>query len=283
MKTYGLLGKNIGYSLSPVMHNAAFRALRLAAKYELFDTKEGMLDSFFNRLRKGDISGCNVTIPYKEKAMEFVDECDNIAGSIGALNTIALRDGSLVAHNTDCLGFTQALRGKNDGDLDLDPKGKNVFIFGAGGAAKAIIEALVLLNVKKIAITDVDRKKAENLADFAGKKRQNGSLITIVEDRTQYEEFISKADLLINATPCGMKESDAPLFDYRYIHENLYVFDLVYAVETPLINRSKTASRKSINGLNMLIYQAARSFTLWTGKEAPLDVMRKALLKKMEG
>ena len=135
------------------------------------------------------------------------------------------------------------------------------------------------MGAKRIAIADIDEGKSERLASSVVDKHKGNSLITVVKDRAKYEEFISKSDLLINATPCGMKAGDGQLFDYRYIHDKLYVFDLIYAADTPLVKEAELRGAKAINGVNMLLYQAGASFTIWTGLKAPLDVMRKVVMK----
>jgi shikimate dehydrogenase len=281
VKIYGLLGKDIGYSLSPLMHNAAFKALGLDAEYRIFDIPENELDSFFSNLKKGTPSGCNVTIPYKEKALEFVDKCDGPAEDIGAINTVTVKEGKLSGYNTDYQGFVEALSGREDGDLNFAPKGKDAFIFGAGGAAKAVIYGLMGLGAKRIAITDINITKSENLASSIVDRKTPGSLITAVKDKAKYEEFVSKSDLLVNATPCGIKNGSR-LFDYRYIHEKLYVFDLIYAADTPLVKEARSRGAKAINGLNMLLYQAAASFKIWTGIDVPLEIMRKVVMDKQK-
>lgn len=281
MKIYGLLGKNIGYSLSPAMQNAAFKALGMDAKYELFDISEGALDNFFVKLKKGALSGCNVTVPYKEKALGFVDDKSDAVRIIGALNTIVSLGNALKGYNTDYHGFMKSLRGSEAGDLGFEPEGKSIFVFGAGGAAKAVVYALLILNAKKIAIADVDNEKSERFAASIALKGEWNTLITVTHDEAQHDEFISRADLLVNATPCGSEENDSPLFDYKYIDKGLSVFDLIYARVTPLIKEARTRGAKAVGGVNMLLYQAAHSFELWTGRVAPLDVMRNALLEKV--
>jgi shikimate dehydrogenase len=278
MQTYGLLGRNISYSLSPAMHNAAFKALKLDARYEAFDTPAEELDDFFSRLRKGEISGCNVTIPYKERALGLVDNCTSAVNTIGALNTIVREDSALKGHNTDYNGFLKALIGHEKSDLGFNPEGRTVFVFGAGGAARAVVYVLSkVLGAKKIIIADIDAEKAETLAGNISEREKGKVTIAVANDREQYNDFISHSDLLINTTPCGMKESDPELFDYKYIDKTLSIFDLVYTKETPLIKEARSKGATAINGVNMLLYQAARSFELWTGEAAPLDAMRKAL------
>ena len=289
MKTYGLLGKDIGYSLSPAMHNAAFKELGIEAEYKLFDKSLDELDGFFKELKDGKISGCNVTIPYKEKVLEYVDKKDNLVLAVGSLNTIIRRnDGLVEGTNTDHDGFMNALTGKGEDDLGFDPSGKNVFLFGAGGAAKTIVFSLLGWApecVRRIVIADIDTKKAEKLAGSAVANQQKGTIISVVEDEGQYEEFISKSDLLINATPCGMKESDKPLFDYRYMHERLSVFDFIYAKKTPLIKEALDRGAKAINGKNMLLNQAVAAFECWFKGEEHVRIvkaMRRALNERLQ-
>jgi len=282
MKTYGLLGKNISYSLSPFMYNAAFKVLGIKAEYKIFDKNENELDDFFSQLKKGIISGCNVTLPYKEKALNFTEGLTAAAKTIGAINTITCEDGFLKGYNTDYQGFMKALRGFGKGDLNFGTEGKSAFVFGAGGAAKAVIYGLVTLGAKKIIVADIDTKKAEKLADSFSQKKSVNVLITVAQDKMQYDDFISKSELVVNATPCGMREGDPGLFDYKYIEKKHYVFDLVYARDTALIKEARIRNANATGGLNMLLYQAARAFEYWTNKDAPLEVMREALMEKIK-
>ncbi len=282
MQKYGLLGRNISYSLSPAMHTAAFKALGMDAEYGLFDISAEGLEDFFSKLRKGEISGCNVTLPYKEKALKFTEELTAAAKAIGALNTISYEGGALKGCNTDYQGFIKALCGFDKGDLNFNVEQKSAFVFGAGGAARAVVYGLVTLGAKKIIIADIDTQKAEKLAGAFSQKRWLSALITIAQDKTQYNDFISKADLIVNATPCGAKAADRQLFDYKYIDRKHYVFDLIYAEDTALIKEARARGASVSGGLNMLLYQAARSFEQWTNKDAPLGVMREALLAKIK-
>ena len=136
-----------------------------------------------------------------------------------------------------------------------------------------------VLHAKKIIIADIDIKKGEKLASFVAEKNTGNTVITVAHDEGQYSDFISHSDLIVNATPCGMKENDGPLFDYKFIDESQHVFDLVYTTDTPLVKEARRRGAKAVNGVNMLLHQAARSFELWTGKDAPLQVMRKNLLR----
>lgn len=282
MKTYGLLGKSISYSLSPPMYNAAFRELGVEAEYKLFDLPESEIDEFFAKLREGEIAGCNVTIPYKEKVLDIVDGLSQASRTIGAVNCVVSEEAMLKGHNTDYQGFMKSLRGTGEGDLGFEPEGKSVFIFGAGGAAKAVAYGLFLLGVKKIALADLDIDKAEAFAGSFIEKEERDVIITVVKDVKQYGEFVSKSDLVVNATPFGMKDGDSQLFDYKDIDKSLSVFDLIYSKETSLVREAKRQGSRAITGQNMLLYQAGRTFELWTGQDAPTDVMRKALLEGMQ-
>ena len=145
------------------------------------------------------------------------------------------------------------------------------FDAAAGDLVRRAIDSLPLETVKK----------AETLADSIIEKAPHETVITVAHDKTQYNEFVSKSDLLVNATPCGAKKNDPALFDYSYIHEKLYVFDLTYSQDTALLKEARSRGARAINGLNMLIYQAAASFSIWTGKDAPLEVMKKAAKEKI--
>ena len=281
MRIYGLLGRGISYSLSPVMHNAAFRALGMDAEYRVFDKSESELESFFKDLKKGRVAGCNITIPYKEVALRFIDESSATVRAIGALNTVVGTDGVLKGHNTDYQGFMKALMGQGNGDLGFRPEGKNAFIFGAGGAAKAVIHCLLTQDIKRIVVADIDRVKSERLAQKIDIGKYRNATLAVANDKSQYNDFISNSDLLINATPCGLKKTDPALFDYNYMDRQHNVFDLIYAKSTPLVKEARARGARAVNGLNMLLYQAARAFEYWTGKDAPFEAMRNALIEKI--
>lgn len=276
MKIYGLLGNNINYSLSPFMHNVAFKSLNMDAEYRIFDRTEEELDTFFSELKEGLICGCNVTIPYKEKALIFVNKSDKLVELLGALNTISVRDGILAGYNTDYYGFLKALTGRGEGDLGFNPEGKSAILFGAGGAGKAVLFALADNGIKKIAISDLDTKRAELLAERASYSRRE-VLITVIKERRLCNESVANSDIIVNATPCGMKEGDPELFDYRYINERHFIFDLIYTKKTRLLKAGELSGAKAVGGRNMLLYQAGDAFEIWTGRAAPLDVMKKTL------
>lgn len=270
--TFGLIGYPVKHSLSALMHNAAFKHLGIDAEYKLFEVKPDKLKKFFDNFKADDISGINITIPYKTRSMIFCDDLSDEAKLMEAINTIALKGDRLVGYNTDGRGFIKSLRE----DLGFNPKGKVAFVFGAGGAGKAVSFSLALQGVSRIILVDIDTSKAAILAKTVEKKTDI-EVIAVERDARVVKELILNSDLVVNATPSGMKEADTPLLPEDFLHKGLAVFDLVYNRKTPLIRQAEKKKIKSVDGLGMLVYQGAASFELWTGKAPPIEVMRKAL------
>lgn len=268
---YGVLGFPVKHSLSPYMQNAAFKAVGLNAVYKLFEVAPNSLEEFFYSLEKNNIRGLNVTIPYKEKVLEYValDKESFYLRQIGATNTLVFDDGIWKGFNTDIPGFSRHLK------ENIAPAGKRVAILGAGGAARAVAYVLANEKVKDITICDVDVAKAEHIAAMVRSLFPGFSIFPVA----RIEELsIPEKDILINATPIGMKLTDPCLIPESALHRNLFVYDLIYApVETKLLAVARAKGCKTANGLKMLLYQGALSWSHWTKQEAPLDVMWKAL------
>ena len=296
-KIYGLIGYPVKHSLSAKMHNAAFAALGINAEYRLFEIEPSKLEGF---LRGGpddrfldtqgkefyskDIVGFNITIPHKVPAFFFVagkvvrQGMDYSAMMTGAVNTVK-RDGEkLVCYNTDVKGFTDSLIK----DLKFNPDNKTVFVFGCGGAGRAVIAGLLPqdgFRIKNIYIYEVNQEAA------ASARKQFSSPIFV--DKLEKIEFLSsvsdtagklgEVDLLVNATPIGMKEGDASMIDKRLLRKDLYVYDVVYNRTTQFIRDAIEAGCDAVGGSGMLLYQGAAAFELWTGKNAPVELMRRAL------
>jgi shikimate dehydrogenase len=274
-KIYGVLGYPVKHSLSPVMHNAAFDALKINAEYRLFEIKPEDLEDFLNSLVKENIYGLNITIPYKEKILDFVklNKESFYSRQIKAVNTIALETNIWKGFNTDIPGFSRALK------ENIEPINKKAAILGAGGAGKAVAYALADAKVKEISIYDIDKKKSQDVANMI-KSLFLGFEIIPVDNIEQLE--IRNKDLLINATPIGMKDTDPCLVREEMLHKNLFVCDLIYnPPETKLLLVAKKAGAGTSNGLKMLLYQGMLSFEIWTGQKAPKEVMQKALLKTL--
>jgi len=269
---YGVLGFPAKHSLSPLMHNAAFRELKINASYRIFEKKPEELKVFLQTLVQQNIFGLNVTVPYKEEVVAFIDRISNETKLIGAVNTIKVFDGILEGYNTDGEGFLDHIKK----DLGFDPKDKNIAIIGAGGAARSIAVNLCKMKPKFMSIYDVDKRKLEALASHL---KENFPGVGFIQASSIEELNIGSCSLLINATPVGMKEDDPSLVAEKFIHEGLLVYDLIYnPKETKLLKLAKEKGASASNGLGMLLYQGMLSFQIWTGKAAPKEVMQRALL-----
>ncbi len=276
-KIYGVLGFPSRHSLSPLMHNAAFSALNIDAKYQVFEIEPKDLDVFMHSLSKGNISGLNVTVPYKEKVIPFLTSISAEAKLIGAVNTIKIGDKALEGFNTDADGFLKHLTQ----DLRFDPAAKSIAIIGAGGASRAVSVGLCRLNPKKLSIYDVDGAKLLTLVNHL---KANFNHIEFNPVSSADKLGIEEADLLVNATPMGMKASDHCLVEEKSLHAGLLVYDLIYnPKETKLLALAKKCGANASNGLGMLLYQAMASFEIWTVQKAPKDVMWDALLQSGQG
>lgn len=273
LKIYGVLGYPAKHSLSPLMHNAAFKALGINASYTIFEKSPEELVNFLRTLSQQHIFGLNVTFPYKEKVIPFLDKISTEAEVIGAVNTIRVIDNILEGFNTDGEGFLNHLRQ----DLRFEPKDKNIALIGAGGAAKAVAVYLSRAKPKFMSIYDVDKEKLKSLILHLS---EHFSATGFIMAPSVEKLNIKCCDLLINATPVGMKQNDSSVVDEKYIHKNLLVYDLIYnPKETKLLKTAKEKEAAASNGLGMLLYQGMLSFQIWTGSLAPKEVMQKALFE----
>jgi len=268
---YGVLGYPVRHSLSPLMHNAAFQALKINAKYLLFEKKPDELEDFLHSLTKENIYGLNITIPYKEKILDFVtlDKESFYLKQIKAVNTIVLENSIWKGFNTDIPGFSKDLK------ENIDPTNKRVAILGAGGGARAVAYVLANAGAREISIYDIDKKKSKEVANMIKSLFMNFR-ISSVDDIGQLD--INQKDLLINATPIGLKDTDPCLIKEEMLHKDLFVYDLIYnPPETKLLSLAKKRGIRTSNGLKMLLYQGMLSFRIWTNKDAPQEVMWQAL------
>ncbi len=277
---YGLIGYPLGHSLSPLMHNAAFAELGVDAVYKLFPLKEEELADFFLDLRQVDSSifGLNVTIPYKEKVIPYLDSLSPYALKIQAVNTIVIKENrSLIGLNTDGPGFLTHLK-----ELDFATDKKRIVLLGGGGAARAVLAVLCLLPERPqwIHLFDQDVQKAKYLVKDLEKNGIDVSLVMVV-DRIE-DLKIEVADFLINATPVGMKPADPCLVTEEQIQPGMCVYDLIYnPAETKLLKLARNRGARVANGLGMLFYQGVLAFQHWADVELDDEVkgkMRAALV-----
>lgn len=276
--TYGLVGFPLGHSLSPFMHNTAFKALKVDAVYQLFPMTAEVLEPFFESLKEegNPIFGLNVTVPYKEKVIPFLDALSPYAKKVGAVNTVTIsRKRELTGHNTDGPGFLAHL-----GELGFSARDKGVVILGAGGAARALVSSLCLFDEQpeSIRIFDVDIQKAQGLISDLG-ERLDVSRVNAVDNIEDLN--IELADLLVNATPIGLKKEDKSIVPCELLHKNMLVYDLIYNPrETALLRAAKEKGAAAADGLGMLFYQGVLAFEYWAEIQIPQnlkDKMRAAL------
>ncbi|MCA9835384.1 MAG: shikimate dehydrogenase [Trueperaceae bacterium] len=267
MKRVFLLAHPAKHSVSAPMHNAAFKVLGIEAHYETLDVAPESLRDVVEGLRAPDVFGSNVTVPHKLAVFPLMDELSEAAKSVGAVNTIINKKGKLLGHNTDATGYVRAL--EEDGKFSL--KDKKILLLGAGGAARAIVYAVLKAGCEKLAIYNRSQEKAQALvAEFAHLGR--------LEALSELTEMLITSDLVINSTSVGMEHNgidpdESPL-SQGLMPAHAFVSDIVYRPEkTRLLKDAEAAGLKFQNGLPMLIYQGAESFECWTGKKPPIDLM----------
>ena len=268
-KTFAVIGDPIDHSLSPNIHNSAFRELDLDCTYIAYKIPKNELNYGLDALKKIKISGFNVTIPHKIDIMKFLDGTDEDSKLIGASNTVTNLNGVLTGYNTDMQGFLDPIIQR-----ELDIKNSNILLYGAGGAARAIIVAFAKQNAKKITIVNRTIEKGKNLEELGKKLGLNSEVISL----ENFEGNKNKYDFVINSTSIGMKNEIFPI-SQDLIDENSVVYDIVYKpINTDLIKKGKNVNATIIYGYEMLLGQAVRSFEIWMDKKAPYSAMKKAIL-----
>lgn len=264
----GIFGYPIEHTLSPRMHNAAFRELHLDMVYVAFRVTPADLPEAVRSVRSLNMRGVNVTVPHKERAIPLVDRVDEEASFIGAINTIVHSDGFLTGYNTDGRGFISALS-----EAGISPAGKDICIVGAGGAARAISYYLSE-QAMRVSLYDVDLPKSQKLRDDLARIRDN---VFLLDDMRE----IGKPDMIINATPLGLKPDDPLPLKPDFISENMVVCDLVYK-QTALLREASKRGALTMDGSGMLLWQGVLAFELWTGIKPPHKLMRKVLLSSLQ-
>jgi len=276
-KVVGLFGYPVNHSLSPLFQNAAFAELGLNFAYFPFLVHPKDLSRAVEAIRTLNLVGVNVTVPHKEKIVNYLDETSPEVKKIGAVNTVVNQKGRLIGYNTDGEGFINSLKEKR-----FNPRGKRVLLLGAGGAAVSIGFSLLREKAKKVVLINRTYPRAINLSNRLKRIFPNSFLRVIkFEDRNSFPGR-EDIDLLINATPVGMRSGDSLLINIKGFSSKVFVYDIVYNQPTKLLKEAKKRNLSHLNGLEMLISQGALSFELWTGRKAPIDKMRKALKKAVK-
>ena len=270
----GILGHPVHHSLSPIMHNAAFESLGLDYRYFAFDVKPEMLRRAVEGLRALQMVGVNVTVPHKEKVIRYLDQLSSDARLMGAVNTIENREGQLIGHNTDGMGFIRAFQDA----FGQSVEGKQALLLGAGGAARAVAIQLVSQGISEMIIANRTYAHARRLVKTITESFPGATTLAIRLQGESLAKICLRADILINATSTGLTVDSSLNISPSVFRPSMRVCDLTYnPPHTPFLKMAAGAGCKTMNGVGMLLHQGALAFRIWLGQEAPLSVMRTAL------
>jgi|TARA_B100001540_G_scaffold198753_1_gene175059 shikimate dehydrogenase len=269
LKTFAVIGDPIDHSLSPTIHNAAYRELEMECTYIAYRVNKGDLATGIESLKKIKISGFNVTIPHKIEMMRFLDNVDDTCKKIGAVNTVLNDDGILRGFNTDMDGFLEPIKRK-----EIPIKNSNILLVGAGGASRAIIVGFQKEEAKNIIIANRTKEKGDKLAEFSNEVGLDATSIEL----NDMNDLGSKFDFIVNASSLGLK-GEKNIIPSSLMDEQTTVYDIVYKpLKTDLINTAKENNSKIIYGYEMLLGQAIRSFEIWLDQKAPYEAMKRSIL-----
>jgi shikimate dehydrogenase len=276
----GIIGHPLGHTLSPVMHTAAFENLQLPYKFGVLDVTDEFLPALISSLRKCEIAGANVTVPYKQRVVPFLDELNEDASALNAVNTIVCREGRLLGFNTDSIGLQRTFE-----PVKEKIRNASVFILGAGGAARAALHAIAkgfapgLVRVYNRTAARGTAVVAEFTKLFPRIRHE------CVTDTRTLQSVVSESSLIVNTTSVGMAPNvgAAPLSpDIRFSNQQIIV-DIIYnPIETALLRRARSDGAQTINGVEMFVQQGAKSFELWTGKVFPIDLARQVVTQALK-
>ncbi|MDP9291635.1 MAG: shikimate dehydrogenase [Verrucomicrobiota bacterium] len=271
----GVFGDPVAHSKSPAMHNAALQACGIDARYCRLHIRAGELEAALRLLPEQDFIGANITIPHKAAALAAVDEADDYSRQSRAVNTVVVRDKTLVGFNTDGPGLVRAIRA----DFGADLRDLRVMLLGAGGGAgRAIAVQCVRENCERLVLVNRTFEKAKTLAEELA-PFSRAARLEVLPIAQLLKTHLENTDLIINATSVGMNPDDPPLLPASLLSPHLMVYDTIYTTHrTPLLNAAEEAGARAANGLSMLLHQGALSFEIWFNRDAPIDAMREALL-----
>jgi len=279
MKKLAVLGHPIGHTLSPIMHNASIKALGLDGQYEYskLDVPPGELMARLAQLPSEGYAGVNLTIPLKEVAFQGLEKLADSARILGAVNTVEFTVNGMIGHNTDGYGFLKAL----EEAFGKATEGDHVFVLGCGGAGRAVALMAALNGAKALTLADVDAVRVANLTAEIKRIAPQVEIFQTLE-KSQQISACREADLVIQASPVGMKKDDPSLLPPEAFRAGQRAFDLIYMYpETAFLSTAKSAGAQIANGLGMLLHQGARAFKIWTGLDPDVEAMRDALEKKV--
>jgi len=276
----GVIGDPIEHTMSPVMHNAVFKEMGMDYVYVAFQVKKEGLSEAIQGMRGLSIRGLNVTIPHKVAIIPLLDRLDHLAELIGAVNTVVNDNGVLTGYNTDAEGFLRALL-----ERDIEPKEKNMVILGAGGASRGISFILAERNANLVILNRLQEfdwavELAHQITQVFGKEVEALEL-----NEENLTTVLGWADILVNATSVGMSPNvDVSPVPAKLLTSRLVVVDIVYnPIKTKLLRAAEAVGTKTVGGINMLAWQGALAFELFTGCKAPVDLMRKEAIEVLSG
>jgi shikimate dehydrogenase len=272
MKRAYVIGAPIRHSISPAMHNAAFTALGIEARYESLEVAPAELEAWVRSVRVAELLGFNVTVPHKEAIVPLLDEIAGDAVLAGAVNTVVQRHGKLVGLNTDTVGFRRLLADEAGTSLH----GKRVVLLGAGGAARAIAVVALQDETANLVVANRHVERAQRLLEAVSSLSVRTAVSATGLEGVALERAIDEADIIVNATSVGLASDDVPI-DPTLIRAASLVVDLIYnPPETALLGAAAARGARAVGGLGMLVHQAAAAFEAWTYVAAPVEVMRQA-------
>ncbi len=268
-KTFAVIGDPIDHSLSPNIHSAAFREMRLNCSYIAYKISKDELEEGVHSLKNAEIAGFNVTIPHKISMMKYLDKTDESCSMAGAVNTVVNDGGLLKGYNTDMDGFLDPLKKK-----DITINGTKILLLGAGGAARAITAALAREHAGHITIANRTSTNARELTLFAKRMGLDANPVSTIHA----VDAARNHDIIINATSIGLNKEESPI-SFKGIKKNTTVYDIVYRpMKTDFTEKAKAEGATIIYGYEMLLGQAVRSFEIWHHTQAPYNAMKRALL-----
>ncbi len=273
----GIIGSTLEHTLSPIIHNAAFDYLGLNWCYIPLPVQEGHLQKAIEGIKALNFTGVNVTMPFKTEVISILDEVAMFAESVGAVNTIFIDKGKLIGYNTDGRGFYTALMR----DLGYEVKGRKVLVLGAGGASRSVTVSLALAGCQSIVIVNRSPERSRQLADIILKSAPDIE-VTWLSPEDNYDIVVAESDVIINATPLTTFNGTLRV-PVSLLNKNQLVCDLNYSLyQPPLLQEAEARGAQVMDGKGMLLYQAAAAFEIWTGLEAPVEVMRVAIIRALE-
>lgn len=279
-KYLGVIGNPIEHSLSPAMHNRALEEEELDYLYLPFNVLSDDLEEAIRGFKVLNFVGFNVTIPHKVSIIPYLYYISEEARLIGAVNTVHIKDDQLHGYNTDGIGFLKSI----EEETEVDPVDKKVLIFGAGGAARAIAVQLGLAGADQVIIANRTLAKGEELARELSSKIRDISYSAIDLSSQLLEKTMSTSHIVVNATPVGMESYpiQKPFVRKEWFNREQLVVDLVYRpLQTRFLQLAEEAGAHTLSGIGMLVYQGAEAYQIWTGRKAPIDLMRKTLLEHL--